>query len=206
MTKTRLPCFHVFRLSLAFHPRCCLPRPAASGSGGGEKPLRSHRSGDQGERGPRLPARYGSVPINDVRSNAAGSPSILIVDEHSFQVYIQFNDASAAYVTMLPATYAAGCQHVAIPHCKLFPSEAPNCNACLPKNCPPKNCLREKTKLSGRICSTELPVDRLHLIYSCSLAAPLMPAHWPSPADYRPATPSQCCCPAHPNATLCTRK
>jgi hypothetical protein len=46
---------------LTFHPRCCLPRPAASGSGGGEKPLGSQRSGDQGERGPRLPVRYDSL-------------------------------------------------------------------------------------------------------------------------------------------------
>jgi hypothetical protein len=46
-----------------------------------------------------------------------------------------------------------------------------------------------------------LPADRPRLIYSCSLATPLLPAHWPSPADHRPATPSQCCCcPAHPTS------
>jgi hypothetical protein len=83
---------------LTFHPRCCLPGSAASGSGVGKKPLRSLRSGDQGERGPRLPARYGSVPINDVRSNAAGSLSSLIFDKHSFQVYLQFNNTTTAYL------------------------------------------------------------------------------------------------------------
>jgi hypothetical protein len=130
---------------LTFHPRCCLPGPAASGSGVGKKPLRSLRAGDQGERGPRLPARYGSVPINDVRSNAAGSLSSLIFDKHGFQVYLQFNNTTAAYLQCcrlpmlqpskwLPtaafqvapndnaAAYTAGCQHVAIPHCKWLPT------------------------------------------------------------------------------------
>jgi hypothetical protein len=83
---------------LTFHPRCCLPGPAASGSGVGKKPLRSPRSGDQGERGPRLPARCGSVPINDVRSNAAGSLSSLIFVRHGFQMYLQFNNTTTAYL------------------------------------------------------------------------------------------------------------
>jgi hypothetical protein len=131
--------------NLTFHPRCCLPGLAASGSGVGKKPLRSPRSGDQGERGPRLPARYGSVPINDVRSNAAGSLSSLIFDKHGFQVYLQFNNTTAAYLQCcrlpmlqpskwLPtaasqvapngnaAAYTAGCQHVVIPHCKWLPT------------------------------------------------------------------------------------
>jgi hypothetical protein len=73
----------IFKVHLTFHPHCCLPGRAASGSGGGN---------------PRLPARYGSVPINDVRSNAAGSLSSLIFDKHSFQVYLQFNNTTAAYL------------------------------------------------------------------------------------------------------------
>jgi hypothetical protein len=84
--------------SLTFHPRFCLPGPAASESGVGKKSLRSPRSGDQGERGPRLPARYGSVPINDVRSNAAGSLSSLMFNKHDFQLYLQFNNTTTVYL------------------------------------------------------------------------------------------------------------
>jgi hypothetical protein len=49
-------------------------------------------------------------------------------------------------------------------------------------NCPPNNC---QPSLPAE---KALPADRPRLIYSCSLATPLLPAHWPSPADYRPAT------------------
>jgi hypothetical protein len=134
---------------LTFHPRCCLPGPAASGSGGGKKPLRSPRSGDQGERGPRLPARYGSVPINDVRSNAAGSLSSLIFDKHSFQVYLQFNNTTAAYLQCCRLPMLQAPNNAAVPlqdpssmlqlptlQCSRLPTRgdtalqvAPNCNA-----------------------------------------------------------------------------
>jgi hypothetical protein len=49
-------------------------------------------------------------------------------------------------------------------------------------NCPPNNC---QPSLPAE---KALPAVRPRLIYSCSLATPLLPAHWPSPADYRPAT------------------
>jgi hypothetical protein len=84
---------------------------------------------------------------------------------------------------------------VAIPHCKwlstamLLPSKwLPLCCTDLlavklpAVNCPPNNC---QPSLPAE---KALPADRPRLIYSCSLATPLLPAHWPSPADYRPAT------------------
>jgi hypothetical protein len=51
------------------------------------------------------------------------------------QVYIQFNDASAAYVTMLPAAYTTMLQapntwrRRTRPHCELPPNETTSCNA-----------------------------------------------------------------------------
>jgi hypothetical protein len=82
----------------------------------GKKPLRSPRSGDQGERGPRLPARYGSVPINDVRSNAAGSLFSLIFNKHDFQLYLQFNNTTTVYLQCCRLLYAARLQQ-----CSMLP-------------------------------------------------------------------------------------
>jgi hypothetical protein len=159
---------------LTFHPRCCLPGPAASGSGVGKKPLRSPRSGDQGERGPRLPARYGSVPINDVRSNAAGSLSSLIFVKHGFQMYLQINNTTTAYLQCCRLPMLQAYNHAA-------------CSLC---------CSRLPNKWRYR---TRLPMLLDYNNATCSLCCSRLPNKWryrtrlPMLLDYNNATCSLCC-------------